>query len=64
VLRTKGSRPLFTPATKPDERWQFRFNVVGLLLALGLLVAFFFYYGNAFVNFLLQMANPSTYWNY
>ncbi len=52
------------PDETPDERWQFRFNVVGLVLAAGLLVAFFLFYGNALVNFLLQMASPSAPWGH
>ena len=46
----------------PDERWQFRFNVLGLLLVAVLAGAFFFLYGNDLVNFLLRLLSPAPPW--
>jgi len=46
----------------PDERWQFRFNVLGLLIVAVLAGAFFFLYGNDLVNFLLRLVSPSLPW--
>ena len=46
----------------PDERWQFRFNVLGLLVVAFLAGTFFFLYGNDLVNFLLRLLSPGLPW--
>ena len=46
----------------PDERWQFRLNVLGLLVVALLVGAFFVFYGNDLVNFLLRLVSPGLPW--
>ena len=46
----------------PDERWQFRFNVLGLLVVALLVGAFFVFYGNDLLNFLQRLLSPGLPW--
>ena len=46
----------------PDERWQFRFNVLGLFVVAFLAGTFFFLYGNDLLNFLLRLISPALPW--
>jgi hypothetical protein len=46
------------PHDTPEDRWQFRLNLVGVTLVAVLLAAFFFFYGNDLLNFLSMLFGP------
>jgi hypothetical protein len=47
-----------SPDGAPEDRWQYRFTLVGLLIVAVLMGSFFFFYGNALLNFLMALFGP------
>jgi hypothetical protein len=46
------------PDETPEDRWQFRLNVVGLTLVAVLMAVFFIFYGSDLVNLLNMLLGP------